>query len=250
MDRESVIRKVRGLLNLAADNSAHDGEISAAMKLAEKLMNEHHVSRADAEACRVESRAAEKQAIAKAATLGSGYSTWEFRLASVICELVGTVKWFYNNGDHGQTTFGRACKWLSFYGVEEDAQIASTLHAEWALVISTLATGRHGSCFRGDGARYSLGFVQGMEEKVAEIVRQRFDIPAGQAIVLRNTTLAKWCSQKRELARQWLEEEMGRKLSRGGGSGRYTGGTRDAQEQGRADGRRADISVTRTKKLN
>lgn len=257
MDTERIKRRIRGLLNISQDDGASQGEIDNAMRLAAQLMNEHHVSQAEAEAHCPESRCDDDSRMGQrgARTVGSSYTTWEFTLAHAVARLVGSVRWHHSGPGSTITAgaFGTQKKRLiTFYGAAEDAMIATEMQEEWAHVIATMATGKHGGCFRGAGAEYAHGFATGLLDQASRIDDERKRLPAsGTSIVLAGKSLHSLLETKKDRAYKWLVQELGHELRKGKSVGRYGVGDSDAHAEGRADGRRAEgFQAKRTAKLS
>lgn len=254
-DLDKVKSRIRKLLNLAADDAQADGEISAAMKLAEQAMVKYQLELADIEADDTQETPAESidRVFAKCRT--SRLTQWESKLASAIVELVGSIKWYQamqqvQTGAFQKTRQSVVC----FYGPAEDVRIASELFAEFIDVIATMACGKFGGCIKGQGATYAYGFASALKEKAyaASQERARIITPSTTAIVKRSEgSLADVLVAKKERASQWLAES-GIKLSNTSSSRGYNwnSNTRSAYDCGKQDGSRSDFSANRMKKLN
>lgn len=257
MDTERIKRRVRALLNLAAGDGAAEGEIDNAMRMAAALMDEHHLSTADvqAEAQKTAPESIPTMGTADSQCVGVNLSTWEIALDSAICLLVGTVQSYQTRKETQTGTFGRPKigKALRFYGPAEDAALAAELMGEWAHVIATMAVGKYGGCFRGDGAMYALGFARQLRARAQEAANARklviTDSTRALVLVGGAGSLAQVLDRKRELAKSWLRNEKGVKLSSGSRRSGYRSGSHDAHAAGRADGARADFSARRMAKL-
>lgn len=259
VDMDRIKQKLRGLLNIARDDSAASGEIDNAMALAAKLMNEHHLSEADIDATAQEERCDRSQPMGTADCdmTSSNFTTWEFALANAVRTLVGSVQCYRDQAMKKKGAFGKnmEVKFIRFYGIAEDAQLAADMMSEWAQVISTMAVGKYGGCYRGDGAKYALGFAHQLGRRAAEAANARKMISnaSTSAIVhVKGGTLAQVLEKKKELAVNWLKNEKKIKLNKRGGrgTGTYSAGSYSAYAEGRSDGARADFSATRTRKLS
>jgi len=256
--REKIKARVKKLLNLAADDGAFDGEITAAMLAAEKLMDQYHLDRAEIDAAeQPENGPPPPPTMGKveAGALWGYLSTWETALGNAVNELVGTTAWYrcgkrdFPSGPFKKPT-RKAC--VVFYGPDEDAQIAAELFAEWGMTIATLATGKYGGCQMGDGAKYAYGFASALQQKAYDAQRRRREIvtPATTALVRVGTgSLAALNEQTRALAKKWLADEQGIKLGKASRGGGYRQGSHDAFQAGRADGARAEFTASRRAKL-
>lgn len=258
MDQEKVKSQIRKLLNLAADDAATEGEIKAAMHAADRLLEKHHLERADIEAeagLAAPPEARDKMASVRAVGGSAKLRGWEQSLASAVAQLVGSVGYYYSSPTVMPTgTFGKLEKRqpFVFYGPEEDAELAKTLFEEWQHVIATLAVGKYGGCYNGDGGMYAVGFVEGLHSLVFDVVVQRkaLSTPSTRALVrVGQGSLAEVLEQKRDLAKQWLKEERGVTLRRGASGAGVGRGSLSARDAGRSDGRRADFTAKRRPKL-
>lgn len=258
IDHDRIKRRIRGLLNLAADDGAANGEIDNAMRMAAQLMEEHHLSEADVEAKAQASAVAQpdiRMDTATAPAVGQNFSTWESSLSGAVENLVGSVKRYVTRETVKTGSFGAPVfkKCVKFYGPAEDAALAAEIFGEWAHVISALATGKYGGCFRGDGAMYAYGFAQSLSEKASAAKRAREHVVTDSTRALVFTggagSLAQVLEHKRELAATWLEKDRGIKLVSGGRRSGYSSGSHDARSEGRRDGSRAEFSAQRRAKL-
>ena len=257
VDRERVKERIRKLLNLGKDDQAASGEIDNAMRMAAELMQAHQLTEAEVAAAHQASQTEEYIPPidqADAPMHGKQYSTWEFQLAPAIADLVGSVKCYFTSAAFKDGAFSTPAvrKCTRFYGPAEDAALAADLMQEWTHVIATMAMGRFGGCFRGDGAMYALGFAHQLRRRAGEAKQARYSVRTAStsAIVkVGGGMLGHVLDKRREQAAKWLEEEQGVKLSRTGGSGTYGGGSASAYRQGRDDGAAADFTADRRPKL-
>ena len=256
MDTDRIKRRIRGLLNLAANDAASEGEIDNAMRMAAQLMDEHHLSEADARAAQPQAERREQpmgQADAPAA--GAKWSTWESALASAVGTLVGSVKCYRCHAETKSGMFGapRRGVCIRFYGPADDAQLAAELFSEWSHVIASMAVGKYGGCFRGDGAMYAYGFACQLRNRAqeADVARAQVSTTSTRALVHvgGGGTLAQVLEGKRAEAGRWLASQ-GVKLATTSRRAGYSSGSHDAYGACRADGARADFSANRRAKLN
>lgn len=252
---DRIKRRIRSLLNLAAGDAATEGEIDNAMRMAAQLMDEHHLTEADIAAAKLESDRSQPMGTADAVAVGARFSAWESSLAWAVVGLVGSVNHYVARDAEAKIgTFAapKSGRGVRFYGPAEDCQLAADLFAEWAHVIATLATGKYGGCFRGDGAMYAMGFARQLLNRARETEksRERISTDATKAIVHAvSGSLAQVLSEKRESGRKWLAESKGVKLVQGGRRSGYSAGSHDAYAAGKSDGSRAEFSVSRRSKL-
>ncbi len=258
MDQDRIKRRIRGLLNLASDDAAANGEIDNAMRMAAQLMEEHHLSEADV-AVEAERKGGAVDQVpdmgtADCAAQGGNLSTWESVLSSAVGSLVGSVKSYRTRAEVKVGTFGRPREKIviRYYGPAEDAALAAELLAEWSAVIAGLAFGKYGGCFKGDGAQYAYGFACALHTKAREAdkARHRVITDSTRALVhVGAPSLGALLEVRKHQAAAWLDS-TGVKLARGSRSGGYRAGSHDARSAGRADGARADFTATRRPKLS
>jgi hypothetical protein len=260
INMDNVKKTIGDLLRLAGCDGATDGEVRNAMRFAQRMMEEHHLTEDDL----VDEPEDQEQAIRNAQTgtvstsVGGKHSEWEHDLARFVCTFVGGIKWYYSNytspdrDARGIARSERHTKSVTFYGVHEDALIGGQLFDQMRLVIISLAKLKFGGCYRGEGRSYAEGFVSGMTLKLSED-RQAQRQAAQKAITASNSTAlvlidrrASLVKLKREIAVQYAKTELNLGSGRTGGGGRHHS---TAYGEGRTDGRRANVSVSRQRKL-
>lgn len=258
-DRMDKIKdKIRKLLAIAADDKVADGEIAAAMKLAEAALEKYHLDRADVEASAPENGTPKPEVMGqvKSSPLGPRFTIWEQTLCSAVMELVGSVGCFHNKQMAPKGTFRKPTlsAVVTWYGPAEDAKLASELFDEWGSVIATIAIGRFGGCANKEGARYAYGFAHSLYEKASRAAFNRTKlITASTTAIVKvgEGSLAMVLAAKRERSNTWLAESEGIKLGNGRRSAGYSWSKqdRDAYAEGRSDGDRAEFQAKRTAKL-
>lgn len=257
---DSVKRKIIALLNISKDDSASQAELETALKHAQKLMEQHHLSEDDlAQGVDPFEAAAKAKKDKVSSVVGKKTYAWECGLAFYVQDLVGGVKFYRSSSIKlKKTPAGLIAKdpWkrpiegkqFVFYGIAEDAEMASLIYDELRFAIIALSWAKHGSSFKGDGGKYSEGFVYGLGQQLKQRQNLTFEQSEGgtRALILQRDQLIK---HKAKTAEQWLSKECGINLSKGSG---YSGasGSSSAFSDGRADGSRYDVSATRRKKLN
>ena len=229
---DKVKDRIRKLLNLAENDAASEGEINNAINFAQRLMQEHHLTKDDVHAAAAAEEVAEmmKQA---AYTTGAKASPWEAGLASFVAKMIGSVG-VYTGGvetaktTHGTTMFDAKGKPMSrstyvFYGEAEEVRLATELYYDLSRTIAAMARMRYGGALRGDGRDYGLGFVSGLASQLAAAAT------AAKAESTESTALAVRCAaivhQKKAAASTWLSSQ-GINLSTG--RRRFTGGSGNA----------------------
>lgn len=277
-ENERIRARIRKLLNLADNAGAQGGEIDNALRFARRLMVEHGIDEADA---RADSEGSTPEEIAAKAEstiysreiaymTGQKASTWEGSLAMALCDMIGSVKCYFNGvadvrTSHGTIAFdpdtGEPMRryGMMFYGPAEDVEAAKAMFSEWGATIAAMARMKYGGALRGPGRSYCEGFTSEIRRKVntlrEEERAQVYRIETGSvpdadrpyALALkRNVDLA---AIQRDRAKSWLKSEHGVSLRprSGGGGGSHDSGAYGA---GRSDGRRSSLgSYSRRPKL-
>lgn len=257
-----IIRKIKGALRIAEDDSASDGEIQAAMNAVHKMMDKHHLTEADL----AHEPANDYQVVNEAAygrfrvTVGRKIFGWEGGLAYFVSKFVGVPSYIDHSIDYarengiikrdskGEAYIGKS---IVFYGLAEDAKIARELYAELRQIISTLAVAKYDTVYTGDGGVYSEGFVSGLtsqmnqENETKRIEAQASSTSTAMVLVERRDDLMKY---KWDAAEKYLKEEIGVK-TRKGRNARGARGDHNAYHNGRTDGKNMEVSKSRSKKI-
>lgn len=267
MSTEDIKAKIRGLLNIAKDDAASENEVETALKIAQKMMERHHLSEDDLteDPLAQMEQAANAPKTKEATELGSKIYTWEVILAETVARhIVKGVGWYsqktyqtpsglIRRNEHGKPM---QCGQIMFYGVAEDVEIARRIFDEIRTAIIALARLRYGSVFRGDGAAYAEGFATGLKKKsIAQDEQERDEAQKrltttsdnrGMILISRRTDLIR---RKEDSAKKWLASPAGGSIrlatqSRGGSSGDDS-----ARQQGMRDGAGYGVNAARSKKL-
>lgn len=259
MTKTDVIRKIQALLAKAGDKAAAENEIETAYNMARKLMTSYHLREEDlAHEPKDDYKKVDEADFGRVRSfLGKTVATWEARLATVISEFVGVPAYCDNDlhlvKKNGFCSFDKNDdplygKSIVFYGVAEDANIASELFDEMRVLIASMAVGRTGKIYKAEGASYCQGFVSSLYDKIkrAALLEMK-DVPTTTAlIVLRSRDLIEY---KKEKAKEWLSETSSVKLRKTKRAGSKVGFDREAYQQGRVDGEAAELAANRRKKL-
>jgi len=253
--QEKTAVKVRKLLAISRDGNASEAEIQNAMNHAHRLMGEYHLSEEDLghEPQTDYDKIDEAECNRNYSFIGKKAFQWECSLAFFVSDFVGVPFFLRHKSElvnkNGITQFDqkqnpRFGKAFVFYGLTEDAAIASELYDELRLLIATMAVSTWGSVYKGDGAVYSQGFVEGLKsqlEKTKTIEHQE----TSTVLVHRRDDLIKYKEKK---AKQFLSTVCKIKLSsRTGGTG--ASGSNTAYRDGKSDGSKASVSSDRSKKI-
>jgi hypothetical protein len=277
-DNDKIIERIRKLLNLGENDAAALGEAENALRFARRLMLQHNITEGELDRAKdVHESAADAENVEYGHT--GVYTTtrhltaWENSLIWAIGELIGTVQWYKENAqsrksDAGTVVFNKRtgkpelATRIVFYGPAEDCADAAELVTEWTLTVTAMARLRYGSALVREGRNYAEGFCSALYRKMQDITieerkavkalenKARESLPGDtvtHAIVVRNAH--QLMVAKKERGKEYLQKSMGIKL-RKGRSG-YGRGYRDddAYSAGRADGRKANLSRERKKKL-
>lgn len=259
---EYVKQKIHHLLKLGSaelDNSEVRGDIEAAMKLAQNLLQKYHLDRADIETENTNKHIETEEQFEKVSVKfhGKNISIWENTLYNAVKILVGTVEAYKGSVEEKTGSFRavRSFNVLYWYGPAEDAHIAAELYEDWSHVIATMAVGKYGTFLRKDGARYASGFASGLLTLAnkAKEEREKMITPSTTAIVRHSGgTLEQVLALKKQKAKNWLTKEQNIQLnkSRKSHSYKYNHSNIHAFLDGQSDGLSAAFTAERKKKLN
>lgn len=266
-DMESIKRKLRGILAKTSEGSgATEAESNSALEFARRLMLRHQLTEADLGLGSKQRTPSEIAADTEYADMrqfsqGVTLTLWEKQLAQVICELIGTIGAYDDHGKYERRTMAGTLEFNSkgqteraqtivFYGPAADVRDARELHTEWAHTIAALARMKFGGALRGEGRSYADGFVAGMKEKVRELKASESAMTQGNsgnyALVVAGANAI--MRAKRMQASDWLSKEKGVRLKVvqvKSTARNYYG----ANSAGRADGKNADLSRNRAKRI-
>lgn len=264
----TIVEKIRKLMAIAGDGAASEAEIENALRHAQRMMDAHHLTEADLAHEPQDDFAAVDRATFNRyrSFVGSKVYHWEGLLASYVAMLVGIG--VYTEGlqivrKNGVVQFNERGKRyvgvpLVFYGIDEDAQLATQLYDELRLMIASMARLRWGQVYRGEGGAYCDGFVSGLilkldesreseKEAAQKLLADSTDTNRSHALILieRRTALVEY---KREKADDWIAKRGVRLGKRRRTSGSLSGSDQ-AYNEGRTDGRATDVTATRRRKL-
>ncbi len=257
-DMEKIKSRIKKLLNRSADQDNYDGEVQNAMLLAEKAMQEYHLSMDDfSDDDTTETKVSEPE-FDEVET--RGYSVriarWEAVLADAIEILIGSVGHYTTSRSEAMNAFQKQRDvWVfMWYGTTEDVRLASDLFHEWSAVISTMAMGRFDEVVRGPGNKYALGFTHSLHRHAKDqaVRRSSIPVPFSTALAVYGDNLSTALARKSIQATNWLADVRNIKLkSRPATRTRFNNHQDvDAYGQGTSDGSKADFSAERQRKLN
>lgn len=231
MSIDQIKARIRKLLNLARDGGASEGEVENAMKFAQQLMDEYHLSEAD---CAPEDLSYGQHGV----YCQSNLTPWEQALAWAIVKTVGSVGWLTEGRkrvfDDERNAYATKTK-ITFYGPSQDLSLVIEMWNTMRFTIMTMAYAKHGAVYRGAGRSYCMGFANALYD-MAKAHEQKDRSNECTAIVLK----------KSELAKQWFEKERGTKL-RNYKTATYGARHDDAYVDGYADGEQNPLSGVKHK---
>jgi hypothetical protein len=267
-DRERAKQIIRNLLNVAEDDAAAEGEINNALAFARQLMLRHQIDEGDVAKPKdepqrsVHERAADCQyAKERADILSSKKVYWQFMLAKQLCRLIGTIRHYHDPSVRtvkvdGRVQFNkngsaRRAIGVVFYGPAEDVQDAVSLFQEWTEVIMAMARLRYTGVTRGAGRDYCEGFCRGIEAKLDDMLdaedRKLNHTNGCKDLILADARAL--MVAKREQAKHYLSNECGIRLRTGAARSNYRSWDGNAFQNGKSDGKRANISRQRKPKI-
>jgi len=248
MNDNKIREKLAKMLALASDGNATQGEIENALAMATQMMVKYNLTRDDIDMTQADPIKNIKYSKNQAYTLSPKLYSWEGSLAVFISKFIGTVDCYVQKGKYPKRINGfqqfdsdgnpiHSCM-ITFYGVEDDCEIATSLYHELQKAIQMAALVRYGAWAKGDGGVYCEGFVQGLKDSnIREIQKlKNCDAQTNSLILLsEKTQLA-----IRNEAKNWLRQNTNVCLRAGQ---RTTGssGSHSARAEGRADGSRYSV---------
>ncbi len=260
MNLTEAKKTIKDLLNRAEDDASADLEIEAALKFARRLMLRHNISEEDLEDPQDphEIAADTEYGQTDAFPFASRLTQFEINLGHAVCNLVGTVNWYRVSGSHtkktrhGTVVFGddghprKVISKCVFYGPVSDCNEAADLFEEWSTVIATMSRLKHGGFVRGSGRSYVEGFSMALYDKVKKINNDELrDLEANEGMTKDIVLLGQArevMKAKKDRAEEWLKEEQGLTLTKGGRGKGQQDRDWNAYDQGRTDGDKADFS--------
>lgn len=259
---EKVKDRIRKLLNLASNDAAADGEIDNALRFAQKLMADHHLSEddigPDGECPEFDASIAEMKR--QGVGVGRKVSFWERKLCNFVERFVGGVRVYLDQQlvysrthlgfvrlDNAKPMLGQTYYW---YGPEEDVQLAAQLFDELRATIIAMARLKWGSVFRGDGASYAEGFVVGLWSKLeaSEADTRAIAYSSGVRALAVMNARELIIKSKQTAADKFLEKTIGVKLQSRAVAGKARDGDQSWND-GVVDGKGSDVLAARSKKL-
>lgn len=244
MDTKNIIEKIRALLNLSEDAGASEAEGETAARMAQLLMAKHGIAE---EAVR-QAAAAEGHAPRKAPIASTQHGSWKARPTWVgqLMTSCAKVNGCYVYWEHQWEPNKRHYIYtLRVCGADQDRELTLAL---FTLLEAQVNTYTRREC-KGRGRTYGNNFRHGMvgrlRDRLAEALQQAEDEAkaetTGAALVLVSNAI----TVRREaskLAKQWVKDSLGVKLSTRRTSSRHD---RGAREHGYSEGGKATLKHDR-----
>lgn len=268
MDIEQVKKNIRQMLDIAGNEGAAAGEIESALRFANRLMEKHQLTEEDlpkAEQKIVDLENAAFKTMSAFCIGDKSFQSWHELAAHFTCEFVGGVKWYYRKNEVQRDEHGivitnsngklKTKTLITFYGIEEDVEIAVAVFDQLLLTVVTMAKLRFGVVYRpGPGRSYCNGFIDGIYHKFhkdkAEQRQKALTANAtGTALMVIDQRQA-IIARKEALAKDWLANKAGVKTRKGtGASRRYGKVDGEAYNSGKEDGQKYTAGGERKKRL-
>jgi hypothetical protein len=199
---ERILRRLRALDNTANNDASTEGEKRNALLMMQALLLRHNLSREDLLG---DSGTSTLQLGRFSCVLNSSRAcTWEHGVAHYLCdEIFPLVQYFSTR--KGKRTL------IHFYGPHLDSSNCMALFRELIVTIAAAAQVRFGGYYRGSGASYAEGYVQGLprtKEKSESGSKKRSQPSSdeSQSLIAARSLIV------HETARQWLSNECGIQL--------------------------------------
>lgn len=239
---ESVIQKVKLLLNLTKNNNSEE-EVKSAAAAADRLMQTYRLTQAQVEAQDV---SAAEPMVSKVISSGGRRTKWRETLMFAITAQYGCCWYLYSHRDGGK--YGKGRSFYTAVGKSGDVDIVEYMFTHLESEVERLCRWNCG----GKGVKYAAAWLCGCAEGLA---RQFHDMAAAaraQATVSQSTALA-ILDKRAELSKEHMYAKCG---VRKGGAAHINGGTDyGAREEGYSVGKQIQIksglnaSATSTPKL-
>jgi hypothetical protein len=236
MNLDKVKSNIRAMLALMADDAASDGEKTNAMRHVTRLMEQYNLSdedlvEADSILDSLDNVAVGQQSI----NCGPQLCSWYSALARFVQDLLDKTVKAACIRDHATKQVS-----IVFYGILADCEIAAGIFHEVRGIIDELARAKYGKSKRGDGYRYCMGFVGGLQ---GQLKRVKDSTPTNSTalVIARNAIVIK----KQEIANRWSDDN-GLKLK---SMAKPRVQRDEAFNQGWHDGLHHNVNTDRRKKL-
>lgn len=259
-DTEKIKDKIRKLLNLANNPAAFEGEITNALRFANRLMLERNITPDQlGEPQDPHERAASMEyGAGDAFTYGQKSTFWETVLINAVCNLVGSVGSYRVAGlqsvtdEHGLIQFNtqghpELGTKMVFYGPLEDVRDAVDLFKEWSRIIVAMARMKFGGTVSLKGKSYCEGFVESLFKGVTKVQAEQTEAHASTGTSLVVVKAAELMVIKKDLGKKWVEKNRGVKLRQSERS--VNKQDAEAYGAGLSDGKKVDFKHKRALKL-
>lgn len=249
---EKIIGRIRKLFAIAADKGATSHESQSAINMANSLMDKFHLSEEDI------GESVDSASIGMArfhAYVGPAVYTWESMLGGFISEFTHVPVYIDARKNRavsatGSLRYKQGKPWdgksFVFYGVAEDAIIAAMLYESLHDMISANAVLRYGKAYKGNGALYAQGFVDGLHDQLmnARAANAKLSDESPLTLIIQREGIIR---RKQEMAKEWLRRQGETLINRAHSRG--ASGDLHAYAKGVHDGKQTNVSADRRKKL-
>lgn len=196
---EKILRRLRALDSTANNDASTEGEKRNALLMMQSLLLRHNLSREDLLG---DSSKSTLQLGRFSCVLNSSRAcTWEHGVANYLCDEIFPLVQYFSTRKGKRTLF-------HFYGPQLDCSNCMLLFRELIVTIAAAAQVRFGGYYRGSGASYAEGYVQGLPRS-----KQSYQVKENKlssvAIDESQTLIAARSLIVHETARQWLADECG-----------------------------------------
>jgi Protein of unknown function (DUF2786) len=231
-EREKIVDRIEKLMRRTRENGASESEVETAMKLVQKLMDEHNVEMAEVMAKKGQQLNASdiiEESIRTRCKIFK-HEEYLFMVCCEICEVKGYYRDKFNEKKR------KYDKEFVAYGVGSDVRAAHILMVELLITVMALCRAKMGPGWNGPQQRYCDGFGYGLLMKVLKEKQDR------QPITTSNCTTM--IVRKKELIRQHGEKlNLRQRRNRGEKLSRYA----DSDfQRGMNDGREYEVNADRT----
>lgn len=199
---EKILRRLRALDNTANNDASTEGEKRNALQMMQALLLQHNLSREDllGEAGKPSLQLGRFSCVLNS----SRACTWEHGVANYLCEEIFPLVQYYSSRLGKRTLF-------HFYGPQLDCSNCLDLFRELIVTIAAAAQVRFGVFYRGSGASYAEGYVQGLPRTKTRSSKGGSKANSGvndesQSLIAARSMIV------HEAARDWLYEECGIQL--------------------------------------
>jgi hypothetical protein len=199
---EKILRRLRALDSTANNDASTEGEKRNALLMMQALLLRHNLSREDLLG---DSSKSTLQLGRFSCVLNSSRAcTWEHGVAHYLCDEIFPLVQYFSTRKGKRTLF-------HFYGPHLDCSNCMQLFRELIVTIAAAAQVRFGGYYRGSGASYAEGYVQGLprskqKSQSGSSTQSLSSSDESQSLIAARSLIV------HETARLWLANECGIQL--------------------------------------